>query len=458
VRTDDIIRRAGQSLRQAKARTLLTSLAIAVGAFTLTLALAAGEGSRQYADKIINSNIDPQMLYVLKDKSLIGEGDGAMSLGGTGLMEYSETATQYGGLTIETLSADDLAKIERHPSIKKVTPTYLVKAQYVTFSAQPEKKYTTDITVFDTSVQPEVAAGTLPGGDRQLADDEVVVPEAYLQKLGADPASFIGSTVTLHLVRPGAVLSEAEMSQIVATEGMAALQDAMKVESKEVTLKVRAVSKQSVTSLSASSGLFIAENTARAESDFLTEGTEQYRSYIAVMASVKDGVDPATVKADLEKDAIYSMTAKDLQGLLFTIVNLIQGIVIGFGILALIASVFGIINTQYISVLERTQQIGLMKALGARGTDVARLFRYEAAWIGFLGGVIGSALAWGVGTLLNPFITETIGLGEGNALLVFQIVPIIALIALLVAVGIAAGFFPARKAAKLDPIEALRTE
>ena len=67
MRITDTIRRAGRSLRQAKARTLLTSLAIAVGSFTLTLALAAGEGSRQYADKIINSNIEPQMLMIAKD-------------------------------------------------------------------------------------------------------------------------------------------------------------------------------------------------------------------------------------------------------------------------------------------------------------------------------------------------------------------------------------------------------
>lgn len=176
------------------------------------------------------------------------------------------------------------------------------------------------------------------------------------------------------------------------------------------------------------------------------------------MALVKPGVDPAKVKHRLEKHGMIVKTAKDMQGLLFTIVNLIQGIVIGFGVLALIASVFGIINTQYISVLERTQQIGLMKALGMRGRDVARLFRYEAAWIGFLGGVIGALLAWGVGTLLNPWITETIGLGDGNYILVFQFIPAVVLIISLMIVGIIAGYYPARKAAKLDPIEALRTE
>ena len=459
MRITDTIRRAGRSLRQAKARTLLTSLAIAVGSFTLTLALAAGEGSRQYADKIINSNIDPQMLMIAKDKSLFGESDGGMSSFGGGLKEYSETAAQYGGLTLKALSAKDLEKIEQHKNIVKVTPSYLVSAQYITFAAKPDKKYTTDVTVFDTSVKPEIVAGSLPDAKQQIKDDEVVVPEAFLTKLGVhDKSKFIGSSVTLRLARAPADLSEQEIQQIMASEGLAGLENRVKAETRDVALKVRAVSKQSVTSLSASSALFISENAARELSDYLTKGTEQYRSYISVMALVKEGVDPSVVKDELKKSEIYAMTAKDAQGLLFTIVNLIQGIVIGFGVLALIASIFGIINTQYISVLERTQQIGLMKALGMRGRDVSRLFRYEAAWIGFLGGIIGALLAWGVGVLLNPWITEIIGLGEGNYLLVFQLLPIAALVVALMIVGVAAGYFPARKAAHLDPIEALRTE
>ena len=299
----------------------------------------------------------------------------------------------------------------------------------------------------------------LPDAKQQIKDDEVVVPEAVLTKLGVqDKSKFIGSSVTLRLARAPADLSEQEIQQIMASEGLAGLENRMKAETRDVVLKVRAVSKQSVTSLSASSALFISENAARELSDYLTKGTEQYRSYISVMALVKEGVDPSVVKDELKKSEIYAMTAKDAQGLLFTIVNLIQGIVIGFGVLALIASIFGIINTQYISVLERTQQIGLMKALGMRGRDVSRLFRYEAAWIGFLGGIIGALLAWGVGALLNPWITEIIGLGEGNYLLVFQLLPIAALVVALMIVGVAAGYFPARKAARLDPIEALRTE
>ena len=459
MRRIDTIRRAGRSLRQAKVRTLLTSLAIAVGSFTLTLALAAGEGSRQYADKIINSNIDPQMLMVVKDESMFGGGEGSMSLGGSGLVEYAENATQYGGLTLKTLSARDVEKIESHKDIEKVTPTYLVNAQYVQFAVKKGKKYTTDITVFDTSVKPEIVAGSLPAGKAQIADNEVVVPESYLETLKlSDPRAAIGTTVTMRLAKPPKELSQKQAEQIMLEKGPAGLEAATKVTTRDVKLKIRAVSKRSVTSLSASNALFISENKARELTDFLTKGTDQYRSYVAVMALVKEGVDPASVKDELKRSDIHAMTAKDLQSVLFTIVNLIQGIVIGFGVLALIASIFGIINTQYISVLERTQQIGLMKALGMRGKDVARLFRYEAAWIGFLGGVIGALLAWAVGTALNPWLAETIGLGEGNYLLVFQLLPIALLVAGLILVGIVAGFFPSRKAAKLDPIEALRTE
>lgn len=452
MRVVDLTRRAARSLGNAKGRTILTSLAIAVGAFTLTFALAAGTGARQYANKLIQSNVDPQSVFVAKDKTLFA---GGAATGG--LKEYSESQAQYGGATFEALDSKDIDKIKKTKGVEAVAVSYLVNAQYVQFETS-KKKFTTDITAYDSGVRADVAAGNLPPLGTQIGNDDIIVPEGFLEKIGVKNAQdLIGKKVTLHVVKPGKQPSEQEIQQTLLSGGVAALSKLAVDEEKDVTLTVRAVSAKSSTTFTASSALFMSDTRAKELSDYITEGTSQYQKYITATVRVKDGTKPVDVKTALEKQGMQARTAQDLQNVLFTIVNVIQGIVVVFGVLALIASVFGIINTQYISVLERTREIGLMKALGMRGRHVSRLFQFEAAWIGLLGGVIGSLLAWGLGTALNPFVSKTIGIGD-NYLLVFEFFPIVLLIIGLMLIAMLAGWFPARKAARLDPIEALRTE
>lgn len=452
MRLIDIAARAGRGLKNAKGRTILTSLAIAVGAFTLSASLAAGTGARQYADRLIKSNVDPQSVIIGRDKALFG-GNGPA---GGGLKEYSENSTQLGGATFKALDAKDIDMIKHTKNVESVAPTYLVNVQYITFEGN-STRYVSQVSAYDANVRAETAAGSMPKLGSQLGSHDIVVPESFLSKLGKKPKDMIGKKVTVHVVSASAKPSDAELQQAFLAGGTAAIQQLIEQKSKDVTFTVRAVSANSSTSFSASTALFVSDKSASELSDYVTKGTDAYQKYITASAIVKQGVKPDTVKKELESKGFVVRTSKDLQQLLFTIVGVIQGIVNVFGVLALIASVFGIINTQYISVLERTREIGLMKALGMRGSAVSRLFQFEAAWIGFFGGVLGAGLAVVVGTLLNPWLSDMLSLGD-NKILVFEPLPIVGLIIALMLLAMAAGWFPARKAAKLDPIEALRTE
>ena len=181
-------------------------------------------------------------------------------------------------------------------------------------------------------------------------------------------------------------------------------------------------------------------------------------SYFGVMVRAKEGANVDTVKQAILAAGNYeAQTFAEMRSSVMQVVNIVQYGLMGFGLLAIIASVFGIINTQYISVLERTQQIGLMKALGMRRRDVGRLFKLGAAWIGLIGGVIGVILAWLV-TLANPIIAKTIELEQGTELLKMDWLMNGVLVVSLILIAVLSGHFPRRKAAKLDPIEALRTE
>lgn len=421
----DITRRAGRSLRNAKMRTLLTSLAIGVGAFTITLSLAAGTGGKQYAADIVTSNTDVRELYVFPKQENQDDPTQPKEYTDQPTMSYGERGS------MKLLQQSDVDKIKAVPGVGEVTPVYNVTAKYVT--RQDQKRFQTTVDVFKSSIKQEYLAGS--GAD--VTGNNVVIPEPYSKVLGfANATDAIGKTI-----------------DVVVAPTVPGIPD------KTFSLKVVGVTKKSaLASVGASTGLQANRDVVGDMYRYSQQGTPIEDAYVGAYVLAEDEGSVEAVKGAISDKGYEAQTAKDLMGFIFQFINVLQGILLGFGALAVLTSVFGIINTQYISVLERTQQIGLMKALGMRRRDVGRLFKFEAAWIGFLGGAIGSGFAYVAGTAANPWIRDKLALGENTDLLIFQPWVFAVVILGLMIVSVGSGILPARKAAKLDPIEALRTE
>lgn len=128
-------------------------------------------------------------------------------------------------------------------------------------------------------------------------------------------------------------------------------------------------------------------------------------------------------------------------------------IILSGALIAIIVGGFSIMNTLTFSVIERTREIGIKKAVGARASRILREFLFEAAIIGVIGGIAGIAL----GALMAWGINES---SRDSGLLLFQLTPrlIVAVFVFSIVISVIAGFFPARRASKLNPVDALRYE
>ena len=123
---------------------------------------------------------------------------------------------------------------------------------------------------------------------------------------------------------------------------------------------------------------------------------------------------------------------------------------------SLLVGAVGIANTMFTSVLEKTKEIGVMKAIGARNFDIMTIFLLNSALVGFVGGILGIALGSAISSFLPKLITS---LGPGGP--VKTVIPTSLLIEALlisISIGMIAGAIPAYRASKLKPVDALRYE
>lgn len=182
------------------------------------------------------------------------------------------------------------------------------------------------------------------------------------------------------------------------------------------------------------------------------------RSYVTVTVKVQSPQDTEAVEQKIKDMGFSAFSVADLlknQKRAFILLDLLLGLV---GSIALSVASLGIVNTMVMSILERTREIGVMKAIGAGDGDVRRIFLIEAGLIGLAGGLFGNVLGWGVGRAINigaNYYLQRQGAPAANLFLIPWWL-IAGAVTFAVLVGVVAGGFPAARAARLDPIQALR--
>jgi len=150
------------------------------------------------------------------------------------------------------------------------------------------------------------------------------------------------------------------------------------------------------------------------------------------------------------------LTPEQLLSSFSIILNIITAFLAGIASISLIVGGIGIMNTMYTSVLERTKEIGTMKAIGAKNSDILKIFLIESGFLGLIGGIIGVVL----GFLISK-LTEIIALNYIGSDLLRAASPLWLIIGCLVfsfLIGLVSGYLPARQASRLRPVDALRYE
>ncbi len=418
----DIVKISQKNLLRSKLRTLLTVGAVFIGALTLSLTNGLGNGVKAYVnDQLGNVGAEGSLIVRVKQTQ--------QNPVSTDVTEYNPER-EVGTFNIALLDETDLAKIANIEGVQEVIPDNLPQLDYLTTG---DKKFEVAAYQYIDGFNLTMAAGETVRNDFPYG---ITVPHKYVEPLGyASAQDLIGETAVLGYKNASGEATEVEVTVIGVQEQ----------------------------SLLGNSNIIITESLAALIVKDQTDGIPTLSGKY-IDASLKYPVDYTKEQLDDLKqrldDAGYgAQTVADQIGIISTVIDTILIILNVFGVITLVAAAFGIVNTQLMSVNERTSEIGLMKALGASRRNIFAMFSIEAASIGFWGASLGAIVGITIGTVVSNYAaTSFLEDFVGFDLLAFPPIPTIAVIIGIMFLSFLAGALPSLKASRLDPIKALRYE
>ena len=485
MKANDLVELAGRNLRESVLRNSLTTLGIGVGVASLVAMLSLGIGLQQLANRRLERSGLFDTIVVTSRRNFRG---------------FNRGQNQEGPPPAESPLLDEKARLEvaRLPGVVEAAPDirFISEFRYQT------KPHLTMVAGLPPSAKDKDAFDNMQGGffsgddaaeailQIQFADELLGIHQRVGEassKVNAQTQSLIGKELTLEYAErvPTVAAPEAKATPGESHSGQDSGSDkgngpatetrqpvamaSFSVVPREQKLRIVGITDQEPEGLRGESGarlfvpLHFLQNLHVMAPAAMRDNESSFSSvptYQSVSVRVKNPNKVEDVQDAVKKMGFNTFSILDATRSLrrfFAVLDLFLGI---FGSLALAVAALGIVNTLVMAILERRREIGIMKAIGASDGDVKRLFFAEAGVMGLFGGMLGVALGWSMGRLIN--LGTNIYLRRQNLpsediwLVPWWLVG--GAIGFAIVISMISGLYPAARAARLDPVQALRYE
>lgn len=430
----DIIRDANANLWRNKIRSFLTILAIFIGSFTIIMNSAINAGVNDFMDKQIANMGGDGYLEMMPTEAY----ETAMSLiGSTGPQEYTEDKDNTNASSY--IKAEQVEQAKQIEGIKVFNVLPNSSADYIT-SSKTDKRYRINLNLVVEGINFDMSNGVSPNTDENGAF-EIAINEDLARALGYENVSeIVNETVQI------AVPSNLKCYTAIKRSDCQTILD----------VKVSGTQAPGILSMGGSrANLSLWNRINQLNYEGMPEETN--RSFQATADVEPDKIED--IKKALEEIGLKAMSVDDEVGMFRTFFDAILIVFNIFGGIALVAASIGIVNTLFMSVQERTREIGLDKALGMSNSKVFLSFSAEAIMLGFWGSVIGVVVSIIIGTVVSGVAHETFLKDFPTfQLAIFEPLSMLTIVTMIMFIAFLAGTLPARKASKKNPIDALRYE
>ena len=440
----DLLRTVASNLNRMRVRVILTAFGVVIGTAAVLVLVSLGVGLQRSATQQIGGMADLTTIRVFSPEMGMPMAPG----------EERRRDSQPQGLTPETLQ-----ELQELPGVVAVTPLESINGPVVLKYKRLEGY--ANVVGVDPEAFARLGYGLASGKDRLQKNQAVAGaqigrafydPRQMEQGMGFGPGGPTQNATPVPLQGTQLIVEV----QRYAENGTSA--------TREMRIQVGGVL---VESGEADYNLYLPLRDVDTVNEWFTgqKIDRQKQGYQQAIVKVASSGDVTAVQTALRERNLNSYSMQDaLQSInsFFIVLQLILG---GIGAIALLVAALGIANTLSMAIYERTREIGLMKAIGARNRDVMSIFLGEAGAIGFLGGTEGVLLGWAVSSVIGLFaqgaLAQQGGIMGGGSSASIVYTPLWLLpfgIVFATVVGLLSGTYPALRAATLDPLKALKYE